>query len=343
MKKGIILLLVVCLIAMLFAGCGGGTAEVEEPAGTGDAGTEAPEPEEEPLRVALVVSDTIESIYNRAMYSSLLALQDSGYNFDLNYIENVTLDSATSVLRTYADQGYDVIICHAAVTRDATYEIHKEYPDTVFLGGGYNRETPEPNVGAYDQAIHEASYLLGVVAGMMTETDVIGFVGSKPQGNVTSLVNAYKRGAETVNPEITVLISYIESYFDPVKAKESTLAQVAQGADIVFGERDGVIQACQEAGIYAMMEKIDQSEIAPETVLGNAVIRWENTLRDVFDAVRDDTFKAGYYTRYEGSFADGTCSMELSDTIPIPQEVLDKVAEVEDQLRSGELVVPFEP
>lgn len=339
MKKKILsAILAVCLIAMTFAGCSSDNSSKSSnntPAETTKT--------EEPLKVALVVSDTIESVYNRAMYSSLMILKDQGYNFELNYIENVTLDNATSVLRTYADSGYDVVICHAAVSRDATYAIHKEYPNTAFIGGGFNRETPAPNVGAYDQTLHEGSYLLGVVAGMMTKSNVIGFVASKPQGNVTSLVNAYKLGAEAVNPGVKVLISYIESYYDPIKAKECTNAQIAQGADIVFGERDGVIQACQEAGIYAMMEKIDQSEIAPETVLGCAVIRWENTMRDVFDDVKAGTFKNQYYTRYEGAFTDGTCALELSKTITIPQNVQDKVADVKNQLISGNLVVPFQP
>jgi basic membrane lipoprotein Med (substrate-binding protein (PBP1-ABC) superfamily) len=336
MRKTILcLLLTLCLVATVFAGCA--------TAPTTQATTAPTDAKDRVLKVALILADTVESIYNRALYSSLMKLKDEGDKFELNYIENVTADNVTSVIRSYADQKYDVIIGHAGISRDTIYAIHKEYPDIAFLGGGYERLTPAPNVGAYDQAIHEACYLLGVIAGMITKSNVIGFVASKPLGNVTSLLHAYERGAKSVNKDIKVLSSYIESFYDPVKAKEQTNAQISQGADIVFGERDGVIQACQEAGIYAMAEKIDQSSIAPQTVLACASIRWESTFRDIFADVRAGRFKNMYYTKYVGSYAEGTCALDLSKTIAIPQNIQDKLAELDKQLKDNKLVIPFEP
>lgn len=335
-KSLLAIVLLACLMVTVIGCFSSGDNSTGSENGSDKAATE------EKIKVAFVMSDTVENIYNRAMMLSLNRLKDSGYPFELNIIEKVTSDTAESVLRTYAEQGYDVILCHAGVTRDAAINVYQEYPETVFLGGGNDWETPAPNVGAYDQVLHEGCYLLGVIAGLMTESNVIGCVGGMPTANVTSEFNAFERGAKAVNPEVVVHISFIESWYDPVKAKESTNTQISMGADIVFGERDGVIQACQEAGIYAMAEKLDQSEIAPDTVVANAVIRWDNTLREVFDLVREDKFENRYYTQYEGAMTAGTCEITYNEDI-LPKEVKDRVEKIKADIISGELVVPFEP
>ncbi|MGN8874276.1 BMP family protein [Pseudoflavonifractor sp. HCP28S3_F10] len=335
MKKLISAILVSAMLLALLAGCGGGGDKAAE--------TQAPGEEKgETLQVALVVADSVESIYNRCMLLALQRLQESGEPFEFKYIENVTSDNAESVMRTYAEAGYDVIIAHAGVCRDAAGKIHGDYPDVVFLGGGNDWETPEPNVGAYDQAIHEGCYVQGVIAGLMTKSNVVGYVAAMPTANITSEANAYTRGVKSVNPDCQVLVSYMETWYDPVKAKECTNSQISMGADIIFGERDGVIQACQEAGIYAMAEKMDQSDIAPETVIAQSIVRWDNTLKEVFDLIREGKFENRYYTNYEGSMAAGVCEVLINEDV-VPKEIVETARQVEEQIISGELVVPFEP
>ncbi|WP_161844618.1 BMP family protein [Pseudoflavonifractor sp. 524-17] len=341
MKKVLSLVLAAALSLALLAGCG------QPQAAPGQSGAPAPSsapPDSGPnrLKVVLVVADTIDSIWNRAMTLSLQRLKDAGEPFEFTYIENTTTDSAESVLRTCADSGYDIIIAHAGVCRDAVPKIKDEYPNIIFLGGGNGWETPEPNIGAYDQALHEGCYVQGVIAGLITKTNVVGFVGGMPTSNVTSELNAFQRGVESVNPDCKVVVSYIESWYDPVKAKECTNSQISMGADVVFGERDGVIQACQEAGIYAMAEKLDQSEIAPDTVIAQSIIRWDNTMKEVFNLVSQGKFECRYYTSYEGSLASGTCEVMINEDV-VPADIVAKAREVEGQIISGAISVPFEP
>ena len=339
MKKLLSMSLALFMMLNILAGCSNPeeTSGSSVPNPSNSAGSET-----EVLQVALVVSDTVESVYNRAMLLSLQRLQETGEPFEFKYIENVTTENAESVMRTYAEAGYDIILAHAGVCRDAVAKIYADYPDVVFLGGGNDWETPAPNVGAYDQAIHEGCYVQGIIAGLMTESNVVGYVGAMPTANITSEVNAFERGVKSVNPDCEVVVSYMETWYDPVKAKECANAQISMGADIVFGERDGVIQACQEAGIYAMAEKLDQSEIAPETVIAQSIVRWDNTLKEVFELVRQGAFENRYYTRYEGAMTDGVCEVWINEDV-VPANIVEQARTVEQQIIDGTLTIPFEP
>lgn len=341
MKKFISTSLAILMMLGLLAGCGGDNGG-KTVAPSDSAVSSTPGDQARVLQVAMVVADSVESIYNRCMLLSLQRLQESGDPFEFKYIENVTADNAESVMRTYAEAGYDVIIAHAGVCRDAVTKIYSDYPNVVFLGGGNDWETPAPNVGAYDQAIHEGCYVQGIIAGLMTKSNVVGFVAAMPTANITSEANAYERGVKAVNPDCEVLVSYMETWYDPVKAKECTNSQISMGADIVFGERDGVIQACQEAGIYAMAEKLDQSTIAPDTVIAQSIVRWDTALKEAFELVREGKFENRYYTEYEGAIAAGICEVLINENV-VPSDIVEQAHTVTQEIIDGKLSVPFEP
>ena len=301
-------------------------------------------PEEKKLKVGLCMTDTLENVWNRTIMLALDELKNQDYPFELRYVERLTRETMESAIRSFAAQGYDVIIVHASEGPDIVARVHDEFPNIAFLGGGSGWKPLEPNVGIYDQAIHESAYLCGVIAGMMTKTNVLGTIGAFPIPSVNSIFNAYKRGALSVNPKVKLKVSYIESWYDPVKAKEAALAQISAGADYILAERDGVFQGCQEKGVYAFGDKIDQHEVAPNTVVTCALINWAPVLKKAFDRVRAGNFKAESYTRYVGSMADGTTALAPYYTFEkkLPQKVKEKVAEVTKKIKDGSLVVPYE-
>jgi len=326
----------VLLVTLVFLSCGvllfaGAQTEVTTPVG-------------ENFKVAFVMGDVVESTWNRTMMLSLLQLKEEGYPFEMKYVEQLTRETIEGALRSFAEQEYDVIIMHYAGGRDTLYKIHQEYPNVVFLGGGYGYKTAAPNLGAYDQAMHESAYLCGMIAGLMTKSNQLGGVGAFPNPNIDYLFNAYWRGATAVNPSVTLKVSYTSSYFDPVKAREATLSLIAGGADFFFAERDGVFSACEEKGVYVFGGNIDQHEIAPKAVVTTALVKWAPMLRKVFDDVKKGTYTAQYHTVYNGAMAAG-----LTDIAPfygfdgvIPAEVKEKVAVARQQIIDGKLVVPFE-
>ena len=100
----------------------------------------------------------------------------------------------------------------------------------------------------FDNWIHEPAYLAGMLAGGLTKSNVIGVVAAMPIAEVNRLANAFILGAQSVNPDVTALVSFINSFYDPATAKEAAVAQIGAGADVLYAERAGVIEAASEAG-----------------------------------------------------------------------------------------------
>lgn len=165
-----------------------------------------------------------------------------------------------------------------------------DYPDIAFVfgsGGG----PAEPNFSVFDNWIHEPAYLAGMLAGGLTESNVIGVVGGYPVPEVNRITNAFIAGARETNAEVEVLVTFLNSWFDPAAAKEAALAQVGAGADVLFAERFGVIEAAQESDVIAIGNMSDQESLAPEHVVTSVTWNMTPTVKYVIDQVL-----AGSYT-----------------------------------------------
>ena len=126
-----------------------------------------------------------------------------------------------------------------------------DYPDIAFVfgsGGG----PAEPNFSVFDNWIHEPAYLSGLVAGAASESNVIGMVGGYAIPEVNRLMNAFMEGARETNPDVRFLVNFIDSWYDPPKAKESAFAMMDAGADVMYAERFGVSDAAVERGNKAI-------------------------------------------------------------------------------------------
>jgi basic membrane lipoprotein Med (substrate-binding protein (PBP1-ABC) superfamily) len=109
-----------------------------------------------------------------------------------------------------------------------------------------------------------------MLAGGLTKSNKVGVVGGYPVPEVNRLVNAFIAGAKEVNPVVEVLVNFINSWFDPAAAKEAALAQIDAGADVLYAERFGVIEAAEEKGLFAFGNMSDQNEL-PEFVVSSPV------------------------------------------------------------------------
>ena len=149
--------------------------------------------------------------------------------------------------RSRRQQKPDIIFGDAFGNEEAVRRVAKDFPKIAFVfgsGGGPS----DPNVSVFDNWIHEPAYLCGMLAGGLTKTGTIGVVGGYPVPEVNRLVNAFIAGAKEINPEAKVLVTFINSWFDPAAAKEAALAQIDAGADVLFAERFGVIEAAAGKG-----------------------------------------------------------------------------------------------
>ncbi|MCL1983398.1 MAG: BMP family ABC transporter substrate-binding protein [Clostridiales bacterium] len=242
-----------------------------------------------------------------------------------------------SAAENMIDAGCTVIIGCSYGYMETMAELAEEYPDIYFLhfSGSMMNDT---NFDNYFGAMEEPRYLAGIVAGMMTETNKVGYVAAYPYTEVQIGINAFALGVQSVNPGAVVNVVYINTWYDPEKEKSAAQALLAQGCDVLEQHCDtaGPIIAAQEAGAYAIGYNLDKPDSAPKAYLTAPV--WDHGAYyiDVIKKILDGTFSP---ESYYGNMASGYVGLApLSDLVP--GDVKAKVEEVKARIMSGEFA-PF--
>jgi basic membrane lipoprotein Med (substrate-binding protein (PBP1-ABC) superfamily) len=248
------------------------------------------------LKVAGVYSTPIEEPWIQVIHRAFNKIKGE-FNLHYEYTEKVSAADYERVVREYISRGFDVISGESFINEGASRRIAKEFPKTKFLMGS-GLGPAEPNFAVFDNWLHEASYLAGLLAGKTTKTNVLGVVGGYAVGEVNRLVNAFKIGVKEANPKAKVKITFIGTWFNPPKAKEAAFAQIEAGADLLYAERHGVIEAAHERKKLAIGNLLDQNEEAPDTVITSVTWNMEPTLRAAFKAIRGGYFRGIDYAEY---------------------------------------------
>jgi len=217
--------------------------------------------------------------------------------------------------------------------------VAKDFPKVSFLLGSSGKPQ-EPNFSVFDNYIQEPAYLSGMVAGGVTKTNKIGMVGGFPIPEVNRLMNAFMAGATEVNPKVEFTVSFINSWFDPPKAKEAAFAMIDKGADVLYAERFGVSDAAKEKGKLAIGNVIDTQDKYPDTVVASALWNMEPTVDRALKAVKEGKFKAedyGSYStmKYKGSELAPLGTFEKK----IPADLVKKVKDKEKAILDGKFTV----
>ena len=235
-------------------------------------------------------------------------------------------------MREYAEQGQQLIVGEVFGLERAARKVAKDYQDTAFLMGSSFTPTA-PNFSVFDNWIHEPSYLSGMVAGAMSKTNLIGMVGGYAIPEVNRLMNAFMDGAREVNPDVRFMVNFLDSWYDPPKAKESAFAMMDAGADIMYAERFGVSDAAVERGVKAIGNVIDTAADYPDTILASALWHMEATIDKAIANVASGRFEAADYGQYS-FMAYGGGSLVM-DSALVPADVLAKVKAREAELQDG--------
>jgi basic membrane protein A and related proteins len=259
---------------------------------------------QDPLKVAGIWTVPIEQQWVSRLHNALQAAEDRG-EISYDYSENVSNTDYERVMREYAEQGMQLIVGEAFGVEQPSRAVALEYPDIKFLMGS-SLPAAEPNFAVFDNFIHEPSYLTGMIAGAKTESNVIGMVGGYAIPEVNRLMNAFMAGALEVNPDAKFLVTFINSWYDPPKAKESAFAMIDAGADVMYAERFGVSDAAKERGVLAIGNVIDTSADYPGTVLASALWHGEPMIDAAIKAVKDGSFAAEDYGKYAFMEFDGS-------------------------------------
>lgn len=266
----------------------------------------------EKIKVAAIFTLPVEQQWISRIHIALIAAKDRG---DIDYVfsENVANTDYERVMREYSEAGHQLIVGEIFGLERAARKVAADYPDTAFLMGS-SFEPANGNLSVFDNFIHEPAYLSGMAAGAASKSNVIGMVGGFAIPEVNRLMNAFMEGARETNSEVKFLVNFIDSWYDPPKAKESAFAMMDAGADVMYAERFGVSDAALERGAKAIGNVIDTSSDYPATILSSAIWHMEPTIDHAIAAVAGGTYKAEDYSKFS-YMAHGGGSVIVDDAL----------------------------
>jgi basic membrane lipoprotein Med (substrate-binding protein (PBP1-ABC) superfamily) len=293
---------------------------------------------QEKMKVAAIFSTPIEEPWVNQIHEALLKAEEE-LGVEYTFAESVASADYARVLREFARDGNKLITGDAFAAEDIARRVAKEFPDVAFVFGS-GQGPAVPNFSVYDNWIHEPAYLSGILAGKLTKSNVIGTVAAMDIPEVARLTNAFCSGAKEANPAVKCKVTFIGSFFDPPKAKEAALAQIAAGVDVIYAERFGVIEAAKEKGIVAFSNMSDQHELAPETVVTGPVWDMWPTIQAAVKQVQAGVYTAADFGSYSVMAAGGARLAPLYEwETKLPPDVLALLKEKEQAILDGSLRV----
>lgn len=305
------------------------------------------------VKIAFFATGPLDEPWSQAMVQAVDRVKKdapNGLAIEYKWFEKVPIDDYEKFIRDVIEtKEYDIIWLHdASAGTDPVDNLRKQYPEQIFGVSASNYYPVGGNTYFVQMYAHEPSYLCGVIAGLMTKSNTLGMVAGFPYASVNHQLNAFMDGAKSVNPDVKFKNSYIESWWDPVKAKETALAQIEAGADLIFSERYGAFEAARDKGILAFGNQSDIHEMAPETIITSPLVFWDPDVKFVIGAWYDHVVNGTAYN----APADKPISFLMKDggsnlaplyefEQKLPPEVIAKFKEVKQQILDGTLVIPL--
>ncbi len=248
------------------------------------------------------------------------------------YVENVAEGAdAERVIREFAASGNKLIFATSFGYMNYMERVARQFPKTVFMHAtGYKMGK---NMGIYNARFYEGRYLCGVIAGKMTKSNVLGYVAAFPIPEVLQGINAFVRGARSVNPKAEVRVIWVNSWYDPGKEREASTTLLSQGADIITHHTDStaVVQTAEEKGKYAFGYHSDMSKYGPKAHLTATTHQWGDFYTRTAQSVLDGTWKPGSVW---GGYKEGMIKLAPLNPV-IPKDVVAMVTDLEARLTAG--------
>ncbi len=290
------------------------------------------------MKVAAVYTVPFEQQWVSRIHKALNAAQARG-EIEYKASENVSNADYERVMRQYAQEGNAFIMGESFAVEAAARKVAKDFPKVSFLMGSSGKPQA-PNFSVFDNFIQEPAYLSGMIAGGMTKTGKIGMVGGFPIPEVNRLMHAFMAGAKETNPKVEFMVTFINSWFDPPKAKEAAFAMIDKGADVMYAERFGVSDAAKERGKLAIGNVINTQDKYPETVVSSALWNMEPSIDRALKLVKEGKFTAEDYGQYSMMKNKGSELAPLGTfEKKIPADVVTKTRAKEKMILDGKFTV----
>ena len=293
------------------------------------------------LKVAAIYTVPVEQQWVSRIDKALKAAVARG---EIEYVfsENVANADYERVMRQYAEGGHTLVVGESFAVEAAARKVAKDYPKVSFLMGSSGKPQA-PNFAVFDNYIQEPAYLSGMIAGGMSKSGKIGMVGGYPIPEVNRLMNAFMAGAKETHPKVEFMVTFINSWFDPPKAKEAAFAMIDKGADVMYAERFGVSDAAKERKVLAIGNVIDTQAAYPDTVVASALWHMEPTIDLAIKTVKAGKFTAEDYGKYSMMKFKGASLAPLgSFEKKIPADLVAKMRAKEKAIDSGSFTVKID-
>jgi basic membrane lipoprotein Med (substrate-binding protein (PBP1-ABC) superfamily) len=301
------------------------------------------------LRVALLTAGPVSDAgWYAGAYEGLMLLRDS-LGAAVSHQQTSTPAEFDEAFLSYGSAGYDLVFAHGFEYQDAAIRAGERFPETTIVVSGGGRFAA--NVVPLIFQLEEGSYLAGMVAAAVSGTGTIGMVGGVAIPPVQGTFRAFEAGARSVNPDVRVLEAFTGSWDDVAAAKEAAVAQLSRGADVLIHNVDaasfGVFQAVREsvaAGrtAWALGMNRDQNDVAPDVILGSAVIRIPQAFLETAMAWQAGTLGGGpIYAGTNGDVIDFV--LNPAHVGRVPPEIVRAVEAAREKIRGGSLDVPRVP
>lgn len=302
------------------------------------------------LTTGQVLADNLEM----AMITNVSGLGDGGFNdmawdgflkaeeelgADIHVIESQDATQYVPNLSMAAEQDYDMVVAVGFLLIDALTEAAPTYPDTnyVMIDGEVN----EPNVASVLFKENEAAFLAGAIAGLMTETDKVGYVGGMETPPPIRFESGYRAGVKTTNPDAEVVVAYVGAFDDPGAAKETALSLYDKDVDIIHEVAGmsglGVIEAAKETENWFIACDRDKKEEGEGYQLTAAMKRIDNAIMEIAQMIEDDEFEGGVYNL---GLKDNAVGLPDHTVDNVGEEIMEKVNEYKQMIIDGEIDVP---
>jgi basic membrane protein A and related proteins len=289
-------------------------------------------------KVAALYTVPFEQQWVSRLHKALKAAEARG-EIEYKATENVSNADYERVMREYATGGNTLIVGEAFAVEAAARKVAKDFPKVSFLMGSSGKPQA-PNFSVFDNYIQEPAYLSGMIAGGVTKTNKIGMVGGFPIPEVNRLMNAFMAGAKETNPKVEFSVSFINSWFDPPKAKEAAFAMIDKGADVMYAERFGVSDAAKEKGKLAIGNVINTQDKYPDTVVASALWNMEPSIDRAIKLVKEGKFTAEDYGPYSMMKHKGSELAPLGTfEKKVPSAIVAKVKAKEKDIQDGKVTI----
>jgi basic membrane lipoprotein Med (substrate-binding protein (PBP1-ABC) superfamily) len=323
----------------IFAGCNNNPAPVAGTTGTSGVVTDPPE--KPPIKVALLTPGPVSDAgWSALAYDALKKIKETGAEVNN---QEATGPKIKDAMRTYAQDGYKLVIGHGYEYNSVAVDVAKDFPDTVFVSSSGDKFSK--NAGAIRFLLEEGFYMAGFMAANVSKTQVVAMVGLNKIPSIKSTFNGFRAGAMAVNPKIKILEISIDDPNDVAKAKQATLTAIGQGADVVIHQANaaaqGVFEACKEKKVWAIGANFNQNDNESGVVVASAIIKADTTFLSLAEEVRNGTYEGGVKMRTMKDdaieFVPNPAHVDL-----IPQPLAAKLEQLAEDIKSGKVVVPYD-